>query len=132
MQTTLRQTFFTLIGTAMLLGSGSLMAHDKPADHQPQHHKPHHHAKMFHGHAHPSHRMHHARHEHRLDRMRVALQLSPGQMMELRVLFKDHQAERKALRHQHIKHLHGVLTPHQRHQWRELRAQRALHHSHRY
>lgn len=131
MQTTLRQTFFTLIGTAMLLGSTTLMAHDKPAHNQPQHHKPHPHAKAFHGHAHPSPRFYkHAQREHRLDKMRVALQLTPNQSMELRVLFNDHRAERKALRHAHAKRFHEVLTPQQRQHWREWRAERHAQHWH--
>ncbi|MBD3765892.1 MAG: hypothetical protein IE913_07400 [Halothiobacillus sp.] len=132
MQTPFRKPFFALITSALLLSSGALMAHDKPAHPQSQHHKPHHSdGKAYRGHAHHSPRFHkHAQREHRLDKMRMALQLTPNQFMELRVLFNDHHAERKALRHAHAKRFHAVLTPQQRHRWREWREERHAHREH--
>jgi hypothetical protein len=131
MQTTsFKKVFLGIIGGAVLLSSGTVLADDKGAHFERPHAQTHsHHKPSSQGHCkHP--RAHHAKYaqnghrEQRLDSLRVALQLTPNQVMSLRVLFNDHHAERKALRHKRMKDIRALLTPQQRHHWRELREER--------
>ncbi|MBD3754331.1 MAG: hypothetical protein IE937_01665 [Gammaproteobacteria bacterium] len=70
----------------------------------------------------PKHRA--PRWENQLLFMVKSLGLSPRQEIELRLIFKDSHAERKALRHQKMERIRALLTPQQRHHWRELREER--------
>jgi hypothetical protein len=65
--------------------------------------------------------------ENQLLFMVQSLVLSPRQEIELRLILKDSHAEQKALRHKKMERIRTLLTPQQRHHWRELSEERKTH-----